>query len=510
MRGFEDVLKDGFEQHARAVAAKGGVDEKRARTMLVAIRHRRVLNTTVAASATVIVAGALAAGAVKLTSTRPEPGGTVNPVPTPTTYAYPWCDLSTYPAVNTAALGDYGYEGRIYSDYNTNVNVYVAPDGTHHVLEPDADGYYTAVAPDGSPITALRSDEVVPRSGGGIALDFYGQGAAGGTYYLDPTSGPGLAYEWTTVVPDDVPQGVSTRLLSQVHSLSLGFGGSGLSRSAVPAGSVVQSVIRWTDGREQVVDIGWDSPGASLSDYTGIESISLRVSNLPDGQTFEITSTYDPTMTWAAACGTDSLAAPSPTPSMPAFNYGAYFEGPEAAVFSCLAPIPPELENAIPTTVETGVGEEYWTEQGLYLDYGTGGAKITSVLGVWTMTGDSEPAYPGWRTAGTIDVDGLQRGSIGFDALAWIDASGRIIGREVAEPDVSQVLIPESDTEVDLGEVDGQDTVTAVRGNLASRGVSCDGIDASALANATVVYIQGAGPDAEHMTWSWTRIWPTE
>jgi hypothetical protein len=508
MRGFEDVLKEGFERHARAVAAKGGVDKQRARTMVGAIRHRRIVNTTMTAGATAVIAGALAVSTVKLVSTHPQPG-TVNPLPTPTTYAYPWCDLSTYPAVNIAALGDYGYEGRIYSDYNANVNVYVAPDGTHQVLEPDADGYYTALAPDGWPITAMESFEVASVRGGGIALDFYGNGNAGGTYYLDPTSGPRLGYEWTTVVPDDVPPGVSTRLLSQVHALSLGFGGIGLTKSAVPAGAVVQSVIRWTDGREQVVDIGWDSPGVSLLDYAGIGSISLRVSNLPDGQTFEITSTYDPTLTWAAACGGGSIEPPSPTPSTSTFHYGPYFEGPEAAVFSCLAPIPPELEDAIPTTVETGVGEEFWPEQSMYLDYGTGGVKITSVRGVWTMTGDPDPTYPGWATNSTTDSNRIERGSMGFNALAWIDASGRIIGREVVEP-VSQVIIPESDTEVNLGEVDGHQTVTAVRGNLASRGIPCDGIDASALATATIVYVQGAGPDAEHMAWSWTSIWPTE
>ncbi len=100
-----------------------------------------------------------------------------------------------------------------------------------------------------------------------------------------------------------------------------------------------------------------------------------------------------------------------------------------------------------------------------------------------------------------------------FGALAWIDSDGRIIGREVMADEGVQAP-PDEATRgnirqvADLGTVDGRDRTLFLRDNIATAGVPCDGVDPAALASATVVWIQGLGPDADHMTWSWTRVWP--
>lgn len=517
MRGFDDVLKEGFERHSHAVEASGGVRSERARAMVEAIRHRRVVRAVAGGGATVLAVGALALGAINLPSLRSDPGS-VNPLPTtdpvPTVGAYSWCDLGTYPLPNPEAYTEYyGYEGRVYADYETMEFVYVAPGGSPEVLQPDADGAYIAKGPGGERLYAYTPDEEFPTTWTHMAFDYWGGGAASGNPYLEAPEGPGLAYEWTTVVPEDVPAGVSVSLLAQAHVASLGFGGTGLAKSAVPEGAVVETVVRWTDGREQVVKIPWDGVGAYVRDYTGIATISTRVSDLPDGGVFEITSTYDPTKTWAAACGPVPISPPSPTPEVPEFHYGPYFEGPEAAVFACSAPLPPALENAILATVETGVGEVYWTDQALYVDFGTGGVTITTTHDLWPVSGDDwAPGYPGWGSSWSNEDDGSHIGAVTFDALAWVGSDGTIIGREEAIKDTS--VVSASGGGYDSGIVSpasgGRETLVAVRGNLATRGIPCDGVDPAALVDATIMFVQGVGPDSEHMTWSWTRIWPTE
>ncbi len=111
MNGFDEVVAAGFDARVQAITEAGGVPRKRARSVVTAIRRRRAVRAGTVTGASVLAVGALALAAVNL-----GPSHTVAPAafPVPTSGAFPWCDLTSYPAVNTAALGGYPYEGRIY------------------------------------------------------------------------------------------------------------------------------------------------------------------------------------------------------------------------------------------------------------------------------------------------------------------------------------------------------------------------------------------------------------
>lgn len=146
MNEFDELVRDGFESRVRAITEEGGVPRKRARSVLTAIRRRRAVRAGTATGVSALAVGALAFGAANL-----QAPGKVTPAASavPTTGAYPWCDVTSYPAVNPEALGEYSYAGRIYVNEADGEYVYVAPDGVKTGLEPDADGDYYATSPTG-------------------------------------------------------------------------------------------------------------------------------------------------------------------------------------------------------------------------------------------------------------------------------------------------------------------------------------------------------------------------
>jgi hypothetical protein len=325
MRTFNDILDGGFEAHARALPAGGGFSGDRSRSVLRSIHRRRTIRATAAAGGSLLAVGAVAAGAMALNAPRVAQPGLTLPI---TKGLYPWCDVSSYPVANPAALGAKIYLGRIYEDLVNEVYVYADPDGTHTILEFDADGVarfttsngYEEVYGKRDPETREALMGARPDGQGVLFLDLGPDGGGGG---FDPggPEGPGLGYEWTTVVPDVVPPGIDVTTLSETLGLSLGFGGSGFAPSGVPEGAIVETVFRWHDGRQLAMEIHKDEPGPEVPDYTDLASVSLRVSNLPDGEVFEITSTYDPSKTWQVACwpyrdGASPSASPSASSSV--------------------------------------------------------------------------------------------------------------------------------------------------------------------------------------------------
>ncbi len=338
MNGFDEVVSAGFDARVQAITEGGGVPRKRARSVVTAIRRRRAVRAGAATGASVLAVGALAFAAVNL-----GPSHTVAPAafPVPTGGALPWCDLTSYPAVNTEALGGYPYDGRIYVNATDEEYVYVAPDGTTTVLEADADGSYYATTPSGARFRAPV--EVATGEGWShMAWDFTSDGdGIGRAYFVAPgepafftPAGPALLNEWTTPTPDDAPAGVDGAAVLALQLQAIGFlYAMPVAEGAVPAGATLEEVLRWVDGSERVTPL--DTPESTSTpvateDLPGLASVSMRVSGLPDGATYEVTSTFDSTKTWAAACGTQ-LDYGAPASVEEPFHWGPYFEGPETA-----------------------------------------------------------------------------------------------------------------------------------------------------------------------------------
>ena len=323
MSAFKDILEGGFEAHARALPAGGGFAGDRSRVVLRSIRRRRATRAAVAAGGAVLAVGAVSVGAIALNARGPVLPGLTPPI---TRGLYPWCDLSTYPAVNPGALGAADYQGRLYETYTDIGFVYVAPDGTRTRLEPDANGTYRLTTPGGIeleiPDVAASADYIlsVPGTSGGVITDMFMSGSTSSILNSDGPDGPSLGYEWTTVVPEAVPVGVDVEVLSDILIRSLGFAVAPHERAVAPNGSIVETVFRWHDGRQLAVRVNKREPAAPVPDYTDLASVSVRVSNLPDGGVFEITSTYDPSKTWQVACwpyrdGASPSASPGASPS---------------------------------------------------------------------------------------------------------------------------------------------------------------------------------------------------
>ncbi len=349
MSTFKEILDGGFEAHARALPAGGGFSGDRSRSVLRSIHRRRTARAAATAGGSVLAVGVLAVGAMAL-----RPSGVAQPGMTPpiTNGLYPWCNLSTYPSINPEALGAERYQGRIYADFANKVYTFVAPDGTTHgALQPGADGNYRVVGADGVEVALIDAgqfDDLAHSRFSSMALDFI-DGRMGIFYEPGGPDGPMLGYEWTTVVPDKVPAGVDVVALSSTLAWTTLSEGLSFAASSVPPGAVAEIVFRWHDGRQQAIPLHDEFPSSAVTDYTDLASVSLRVSNLPDGGVFEITSTYDPSKTWQAACWPyREFAWATPTPRVGPFPSPSYNSATPAPSIV--------LEDAGPTPTPSYVG----------------------------------------------------------------------------------------------------------------------------------------------------------
>ncbi len=527
MSTFDEFVHENFDAYLHVVTEAGGMPRKGARSVVHAIRRRRAVRAGTATGVSVLAVGVVALGVMNL---RPAADVTPAALPAPPVGAPSWCDLTTYPAVNPEALDTFPYAGRIWANATDGEVVYVNPDGVKTVLEPDRDGYYYATSPTGEQLRLWGGgpQQSFPWSHMAWDIEIDGSGA-GRPYFVAPDEepywgevSPALLYEWTTAAPSEVPQGVDGNGIMNLQLQSLGFSLSFGANSLVPVGTTLEQVLRWVDGRESVTQVDWSQGLAPLvegENLVGLQSVSLRVVGLPEGESYEVTSVYDPTKSWAAACGIDLGGGPA-APPLPDVNWGPYFEGPESAVFQCLAVLPREDEDVIPISVETGTGTFSRTvsngamvDDTLTGDFGTGGVLLdltTEAFPLGSPPWDSTPPYPGWGVEATGDGDNAWVGSMAFGALAWIDGEDRLIGREVTLGTGWESVMggASHDTSAAYHFEDGSTRMLIVRKDLATAGVACDGVDSAALASASVVWIQGLGPDADHMTWSWTRVWP--
>jgi hypothetical protein len=518
MRELRDVLNEGFAAHSGALAEAGIVDALTARAVASA-RRRRTWRAVAVSGVSVAAVSALAVAAMAW----PGRGGqvpvgqssAVAPAVVSLAAGAPaWCDLSTYPLPNLEAWGPARFLGRIYANYKTGEYVYVGRDGAHTVLEPSANGTVSGTV-DGRTVDVPGTGPGGPDGAKlGWSLMMFDDTATGGGGGDLPT----LGYEWTTVAEQPVPAAINLPLLAEVHTASLGFGGTGLGPEVAGADAVVETVARYADGTEEVSRIHRGGPGADIKDYAGLVSVSTRVT-LPSGQVYEITSTYDPSMTYAAACmgqGTASAAPPTSQPiptagtgTADAFHYGPYLTGPESAVFRCGAALPDGLE-AKDTSVEFFTGSHYDPEIGIEADFGDGGYAVHTVDHLFASPEATTPSFPGWGgQSGTKGIDPAVVGAVTYDALVWVDGEDRIVARQSEQDpalDKSRLEGNGNSGSVSYGNVsNGMQLRTWWTGPISETAVACDGVDQTTVDAATAVIIHGYGHDDAAMTWEVIR-----
>ncbi|WP_152650207.1 hypothetical protein [Demequina aestuarii] len=506
MRELREVIHEAFAGHARALG-DGGV-EVAPSTALDDIRRRRTRRSVAAVGGAVAASGAIAFAAIAIPgsvdggTTIAAPGGTA---PAPSGDAPAWCYLDDYPAPNPDAWGPAGFVGRVYANYVDEEFVYVSPDGDVQHMERSGDGAYDAQGPGGRTITA-HVDGGLTDVFTHLAIDYSDNGSAGGSAYLTDPEGPRLGYEWTTEAPSDAPPGVNPKLLMEVHTSTLGFGGTGLEPSVAGADAVVETVFRYDDGTEEAVRIGRGHPGASVPEYDGLESASIRAT-LPEGEIYEITSQYDPTQTYEAACGvpvppvgddTRDDIDPSSDPERDEYVTGPYLEGPESVTFQCLAAVPEDLV-AEPTVLERQSGTYYDVEEaGLEFDFGDGGYILGAPEEMFPGVDGPGPQYSGWG-GGWSDQTGDPHGVVTYEALIWVDEDGAIIGRQQHDADDREGLGGE-----DLYSIGGGDAGDHLWyiGDTSELALPCEGVDPAEVEKAELGLIWGYGPSVDDMRWS--------
>ncbi|GIG54880.1 hypothetical protein [Demequina activiva] len=507
MRELRDVLHEAFTGHARALGDSGV--EVAPASALGDIRRRRARRSAVAVGGAAAACGAIAFAAVAVPAMGGDGSSVAAPndaegVPVPAAGAPQWCHVDGYPAPNPEAFGPAEYGGRAYADYGAGQFLFVAPDGSVEQMRRNADGDYEATGAAGITISVPGED------GPGMpyvhyAFDFFGGGGGGGPYLASP-AGPQLGYEWTTEAPDDAPRWVDPVALMQVHSATLGYSGMGLSGAVAGADAVVESVLRYDDGDEQVSEIGFGEPGAAIRDFDGLVSASIRATS-PEGETYEITSHYDASQTYEAACGValplleeDSQDGSVPEPV--GFEAGAYLEGPESDTFQCLAPVPEALI-AQPSRVEHKMGSYYEvTEAGIEFDFGDGGYIVGAPEETYPGVEAQLYQYSGWSSS-SFEIGGAVEGNVVYEALIWVDDDGTIIARQqhYTEEDPGLMFGPGQDDLLPLpGSLDGEHLWYI--GDVSDLALACEGIQPAQIEDAELGMIFGHGPSESEMAWS--------
>lgn len=521
MRELSEVLSESLAAHAAAIA-RTGVSDTLTGAAVAHARRRRALRSAGTGGVAVAAVGALVFGGVTLPGhlspdvDRPGAG----PSWSLALGAPAWCDLSTYPLPNLEAWGPARFKGRIYANYETEEYVFTGLDGSHTVLEPSLDGNLEAtVNGDTFFLPGAGAFETHAEEAGWTIMIFDEWAGGGGGMELGEGDDPGLAYEWTTVAAEPVPSEINLSLLAEVHIMSIGSSGTGLTQDVAGRDAVVETVARYDDGTEDVNRILLGEPGASIKDYTGLVSVATRVT-LPSGEVYELTSTYDASMTYASAC-LGQGATPSPVPSEAPvvadgasdeedpFAYGPFLTGPEAAVFMCGVPLPEGLEPES-VDVEFVAGLKFDPELGAEIDFGEGGFALQTVAPVYTDPDVFTTPFPGWSgisgSQGEFDVPS---GVVTFDAVVWVDNEDRIVARQVYEdPALDESRLEGFDNEGLVtydAEVGGMQGRTWWTGPVVGTGVACDGVSQDTVDSASVVIIHGYGPDDTAMTWQVIR-----
>jgi hypothetical protein len=241
------------------------------------------------------------------------PGGRwVSPAnPAPSTQC---TDAQLYLPPNPEALGDVDMKFRAYVDLRptspTHGVVVVRQDGSLVRVSPGEDGTYEYL---GSPI--VYPDTPAQIKNRPMVIDF--DTTSGGGDEWDGVNPVTTDYEWTMVLPDEVPPGADLALLSSTLRVLIGLGGIGYVPDSVPHGAVADEVLTTTSGVKEGVRLSEGDPGISTEGRTDVASVTLAVT-MADGSTFALVAKHhevDPALTSCVSESTSVTATPTGTPT---------------------------------------------------------------------------------------------------------------------------------------------------------------------------------------------------
>lgn len=308
MREMHDALRESVDAHARALHV-AGIDPTLGARATDASRRRRTMRGIGAATAAAVAVGGFTAGAVAL-------GGVGQPAIAPAAGSADTCARAPYVPPNPAALGDAPFAFRAYVDLRPDAAhpgvVVVLLDGTCARLEPGADGGYSFTTGDRD-VTIIHGGPSEWDTGTATVRNYATDGSGSGDTW-DGVTPYADDYAWTVTVPSPAPEGVDVALLSATLAIATTGGGMGYIEAAVPDGAVTDAVVTSATGIVATRLREGDSM-PQTEHLEGLESVALRVSGLPGGETFTITALYDPT-------GPDRApyVGETPRPSSPSYG----------------------------------------------------------------------------------------------------------------------------------------------------------------------------------------------
>ena len=506
MTGLGDALNEAFEADA---GRQVSLDASR---IIGAIRRRRAARSAGMGTAAAVGIGAV--GAVWWLVPGGRLGSTVQPG------ASVSCNATDfYLPPNPESLGDFQLRFRAYIDLRANAPhrgvVAVTPDGAVTQVEANEAGDYVF---DGTVVAARESAQSIVQEP--MVIDFDADSGAGEAW--DGVTPFVKDYEWTTVVPSDVPEGVDTEALSSVLRPLTGIGGLSYSATAVPAGANTDAIVTTTIGTTEYPLADGDSL-PTLAFTENVVSVALRV-RLAEGGTFTVTTTHHEVDPDLLACGpgptatsagtpspapTETLPGSSPEPTVSASTVPAVtaaLQGPEAAVFACGAPLSEELEGTLGLDVRWQSGSVPATLPGLDpFEFGDGGVLVTGELEKALSADKSSPGM-GWARAWNASGQEV----LGVGLFTWVAAAkdGEIVGVAAANPGDERGRWPQDSVGIaDTGSITG--TVYSALVEPAERLVPCDGFDAEDLEDSEMVLLLGAGLDDDSYQFAWTPIEPS-
>lgn len=500
MNTIGDALNQSFAADA---ARENTLDARRA---IGAIGRRRAVRAAGMGTAAAVGIGAM--GAVWWFA----PGGRwASPAhPAPSTQC---TDAQLYLPPNPEAMGDVDLKFRAYVDLRpgspTDGVVVVRQDGTLVRVEPGDDGTYTYL---GNPITFPdMPDEIKFRP---MVMDFEATG--GGGDYWDGVNPVTKDYAWTMVLPQQVPDGTDTALLSSTLRIAMELGGTGYIPDSVPHGAVADEVLTTTSGETEEARLSEGDPGFSTEGRTDVASVALRVT-MADGSSFALVANHhevDPALTACASASTSVTATPtgSPEPAAtgpipgsspdPGVSQGGVPEvlaGPESAVFACGAALPNDLEGTLGLDVVWASGSEPLGGSGVpgTFDFGAGGIMATGELKRGEAQHGNLESF-NWASSGTEGQESL---AIYMTAVAVKDDTVVGVVNVSSDPPPTEVFNfggPGSDPTLE--------NVTMAIKDVGERMEPCPGYVERELEGATTVALLGTGSVGGPYTFAWTPV----